>query len=198
MATPDNDYTDDPNNKEENIEENIIELEGQLKVLKEKNDAREGFMQYSGREKWKTIFFIFPLIILSFLPPLFVVLDRWFQASQLVNYSRDAWCKVDFLCQAHLPSYFLVIFYILGLISILMIVFARSFYGNIEKYLNEPEILNTPDSVQKGQLDLRKQLILLAIAGLVMDSIICFTFHRIPGMELLLVVVAFLAAIYVG
>jgi hypothetical protein len=198
MATTDNDHTDDPSNKEENIKENIIELEAQLKALQVKNDFHEGFMQYSGREKWRTIFFIFPLIILSLLPPLFVVFDRWFQVSQVVNFSRDTWCKIDFLCQAHLPSYFLWIFYILGLISILMIVFAPSFYGNIEKFLHEPEIHNKPDSVQKGQSDLRKQLILLAIAGLVMDLIICFTFHRVPGMELLLVVIAFLAAIYVG
>ncbi|MRR51965.1 MAG: hypothetical protein EG825_13810, partial [Rhodocyclaceae bacterium] len=49
-------------------------------------------------------------LALGALPPLLVLLDRWFKTPYLRDAVRKTWCQVDFLCQTPLPSYFLWIF----------------------------------------------------------------------------------------
>jgi hypothetical protein len=61
--------------KETVNEEAIVELELRIKELKRKKSVQDGYYLFSTNEKWKTILFIIPLIILSLLPSLFIVFD---------------------------------------------------------------------------------------------------------------------------
>ena len=198
MTEPYPNIPDLPVSEEKMIKEKINELEAQLTTLKVARDISQGFKQYVGGEKWKTLLFIVPLLFLSFLVPLFVVMDRWFQINEFENFSRDNWCKIQFLCQSHLPSYFSWIFFLIGLIFILMIVFAPFFQGAIEPILQKNEEHDQSILAHKGKASYQKLLILSALIGLGFDIGYCVLLKRIPGLELLLIVIAFLAAISLG
>jgi len=196
--SPDSNDTDGQFVNEDNNEKVIAELEMKIKTLKLKKDLQAGFIQFDKKEKWKTIFFILPLVILSFLPPLFVMLDRWFEVDKFAHYSRDAWCKIEFLCSSLLPPYFGWIFFILGIIAFTMIMFAPKIYGKIESFFHSPENDDQSSFILKGQLGFRKPLIIIAVIGFVAEIVTCILLKRIPGMELLLVALTLLAAIVTG
>jgi len=186
----------DAQNSEDNNEETIAELEKKIRELKLKKDLRAGFTKITLREKWKAIFFVFPLLILSLLPPLFVMFDRWFQVNDFVNKSKESWCKVSFFCESLLPPYFIWIFSLLGMISIMMVLFAPKIYEKIEPIYLAPKIDYQTNSGHEGHSNFRKALILIAVVGLVTEIVYCSLFKHIPGMELLIVIMFTFVAIY--
>ena len=195
MPTSVNNTEDERLDEDGNLEEKIAELQTQLNTLQVQSNIRAGFMHYTGRDKWIAIAFIIPLIILSFLPPLFVLFDRWLLINQFTNYSRDSWCKVDFLCKSHLPAYFTGIYLFLGLVAILMFIFGPSFHGKFVPIFHGPDQVQVLDLVPKLKTNFRTQLLITAI-GLIFEVAFSIVFQRVPGMELLLVVITGLGAIY--
>jgi hypothetical protein len=191
----------DPDNLfiDENLsEEKIAELELKIKTLKLKKDLQAGFIKIAPKEKWKTVSFITLIIILCVLPPLFIVLDRWLHVNQFVDFSKDSWCKVEFFCSSLFPPYFGWVFFLSGLTVILMILFAPKFYGKIEPIIESVKDDNHLNSIRESQLALRKPLIIISLIGLVAEIVSCILLKRIPGMELLLVILLVFAAIVIG
>ena len=176
-----------------------IKSEKKKKELRPKKSIQTGFIQFTKRDKWKTTIFVFSLLILSILPPLFVVLDRWLHVSHFEHFPKDGWCKVDFLCTSMFQPYFSWIFVILGLISIIVMVFTPKTLRKIESIFRGPNSEYHSAHINKSRLGFRKTLlIIVATIGFIVEVVLCVYLKRIPGMELIVVILLILAAIVIG
>lgn len=181
---------------DENINEELIaELEQKIQDLRRRKNLLAGFIQIKSKEKWKYGIFVIPLLVLGLLPPLFVVLDRWFNVNQWVHYPKENWCKIEFLCSSRLPSYFGLIFFILGLTTILMIAFAPKFFGKIDSIFQFPDKTFISNSIHKRQYGYRNILVIIGSVGLAVEIFLSILLKRIPGMELFLIIFLILAII---
>lgn len=194
MAPDNND--NDIQISDDNTEKLFAELEQKINDLKLKKEIQEGLVQVTGKKKRKTIVFIIPLFFLSVLPPLFVVLDRWLNIGFFEHFPKDNWCKVDFLCKTMFQPYFIWIFFILGLISILLMFFTPETLGKIESIFQTSNSEYHSAHRNNARLSFRKTLlIIVAIIGLIAEVILCIYLKRIPGMELIVVILLILSVI---
>ncbi len=192
---PDNDVPHTLSTDENVNEELIAELEQKIQDLRRRKNLQAGFIQIESKEKWKYGIFVIPLLVLGLLPPLFVVLDRWFNVNQWVYYPKENWCKIEFFCSSRLPSYFGLIFFILGLITLLMIAFAPKNIREIDSIFHFPDKTYVSNSFHKRQYIYRNILVIVGSVGLAAEIFFSIFLKRIPGTELFLIIFLILAII---
>jgi hypothetical protein len=181
---------------EADLKEKIHELEAQLSQIQAKREAQQGYMYFLGGQKWKALLFILPLMFFSFLPSLLVVQDRWLQVEKMMNYSRATLCKVEFLCKTAMPGYFPWIVMCVAFVFILTLVFAHTYQGKIKPVFSREDSLLV--TIPREQSGFRLRLMILALLAMAVEIGISFFFNRVPGAELLLVVVIYWAALWLG
>jgi hypothetical protein len=129
--------------------------------------------------------------ILVFIPPLLVMLDRWFGNTQLVNGMRADWCRVDFLCRSAYPSYFAFIIPCALALMVLVMAAARSAPGLLE--FKSPEgSASLPPPVAPEQYRLAARLELISAAGATLSIASGLIFRRLPGLDLALAMFLYL------
>ncbi len=127
---------------------------------------------------------------LSIIPPLLVVLERWFHLA-VRDILRDTWCRVPLLCRSVLPSYFLWIIPATGIFVLLFLVAARSRPAD---FSSSPDGANTRPYELPGAGQRRFALGLIGLSALtaLAGVVLAVRSGRLPGVELALAVAAFL------
>lgn len=131
--------------------------------------------------------------VLVFIPPLLVMLDRWFDDTQLVNVVRDDWCRVDVLCRTAYPSYFAFIIPCAVALMVLVVVAARSAPGLLE--FKSPAVSETwTPAISPEQYRLASRLELISAVGATLSIASALIFRRLPGLDLALAMLLYLVS----
>jgi hypothetical protein len=121
-------------------------------------------------------------VALAAIPPLLVVLDRWFGNRMLIESLRQTWCSVDALCRLAWPPYFLLI---LPCTAAVLIVVAVSRFGDSAPALELP-LPRSARSVASGtQRRAAVILIVVSLVGMIAILSLHFWLGSLPGWDLL-------------
>jgi hypothetical protein len=161
-------------------------------------NKEDGFERFTGKRWWGAVLLATLVSILSVLPPLLVVLDRWIFFKPIMDFSINNWCKVQILCWAGFQDYFFWIFNCLTIVAVLILVFARPYFGKVETASSPTRSAGEPASISQDQLSLRKKLLFIATLGLILDIGLSILYRRPPGFELMLNAALFLVALILG
>ncbi len=154
--------------------------------------------QFSGKRRWGALILALLIGIFSLIPPLLVMLDRWFSFRPVRSFTVGNWCQVKVLCYAGFQDYFFWIFNCLAIVAVLILVFARPYIGRIETLNLSPSEPGQPAMISADQYSLRRNLIIIASVGLILDVGICILFSRLPGFEICISAAVFLIAFLLG
>lgn len=152
----------------------------------------------SGLRKWLTAILLSVALALAALPPLFVLLDRWAAVPELKYFPKDNWCQVDFLCKTAFPAYFLSIFLFLAALTVLLLVFAKSYLEPLPVVYLPPEVATPPAASTAEAKSVSRTLIVSASVGLALSALLSLAFHRVPAWELLLIAGGYLVGFVLG
>ncbi len=179
-----NNFGDDFRNSEKEISKKIQDLECELTHLRKYQEELIS-KRINNDQKWNIIFFLIIILTLVSIPSILVFLDRWINLPEVKNYSRDNLCRIDFLCIDGLPGYFFWV--IIFLVISCLVVFI---YGGIFSSTFASIFRFKPELVIEHHYRINKTFIFGFIL-LIMDILLNIVFKRIPGAELLFIVLIF-------
>ena len=133
------------------------------------------------------------ILVLAAIPLALVFQHNWLGDPYLTDFNRGQWwCKVEFLCQTALPSYFMIIFACLVVIGILML------WTKIE-----PAVLLNPNQVEKAKPNISQSQARAAnliyrggILGLLVIVLINLGLKIPPGWDLVLVIAMYFLGLF--
>jgi len=178
-------YGDQPGNSEQTISQKIQDLEIELNNLRKYQKEFKHEENNSIIQKWNGIFFIIIILTMVSIPSILVFLDKWLNLPEVKNYSRDYLCKIEFLCIDGLPGYFFWI--MIFLIISALVVFT---YGDVFSPFLSSIFRNFKEEKNEHHYKVNKTLI-IAFLFLILEIAINILIKRIPGAELLLIILLF-------
>jgi len=174
--------------REENLR--LQERVGQL----EEQVAPEPLYRRLGRN-WRGAGLTLLLIVLAVLPPIFVVIERWLGRSGFRDQYFHYWKNISFLNNTMLPSYFIVVFILLGIQAVLVLLRQK---GNKEAFASQIQMASSDPaapiiSARQKRIATILQIV-TAVGALAILTIGSLT-ERVPNLDLVAVLLAYLAGV---
>jgi 4-amino-4-deoxy-L-arabinose transferase-like glycosyltransferase len=174
------------------LKQSLEETQQRLRLLEEKSASQRFFFEIPSKASIQSAAIALAVLALAAVPSVLVVLHRWMNQDGLPDIVRPLWCKVNFLCNMELPSYFLYIFVIcLALLVLLLAVrFPRLEDFKLFKGSLAPDFVEA--NVVPVQRVIARWVVCVAAAGFVGILLASLLSSYKPGWLYLLVIVAFL------
>lgn len=138
------------------LKQRIQDLKIKLDTIQTEKDESQGYQRFQGKQKWRALVFLIPLLLFTIMPSLLVVLDRFFQVPSVSNFPRENLCRLEFLCKIGLPGYFTWIIFSIYAIGVIIIAFGQSIMGRIESLFQSQDIQLT--AIPRAQSVLNRKL----------------------------------------
>ncbi len=172
----------------DNPKSKLIEMDAKSATLENELGSLSATKTKHSREMWISRFVVAIVLILTVIPSVLVIIDKWYGKLARDSYS-DTWCQVEFLCYSVLPSYFVIIlwcFFILGVIL---------FFLRNKSVVVQENPLGLFENWQVGPRQMRIGFYLLVLSGLGMIWVITLSIinQRWPGWDLVLVWLLYLS-----
>ncbi len=145
------------------------------------------------RKKMLPIAMTAAVIVFAAIPPALVFQHRWLNDGRWVDYFRaKLWCRVGFLCETALPSYFVVIFACFAALLVL-IFWQKTNLAVLLDSIAQPET-RMSGAAAVGMRQARFSLLLLVVAVIGFAAVVWTTWPNqdLPGWNLILVLLAYM------
>lgn len=136
-------------------------------------------------QKWNGIFFLVIILSLISIPSILVFLDRWLDIPGIKYYPHVLDCEKSFLCKIGYPGYFFWIIVFLLISALVFFVFGNSFSSSISSLIRKTEIVQNDTHYKFNKL------LLISIILLVFEVLLNLYIKRIPGAELIPIIMLF-------
>ena len=189
LVDPENNPKEPLSENQDDLSHKLIEMQTRVSELEIELDSYRNPAKAS-LKTWISRLILVVILGIAAIPPAMVVAQQWFNNFP-GDYHRDLWCRVDFLCNTMLPSYFSVTIGCFLILAITLFFMARKPIAVIENKL----LLFDDFQIDPAQTRIAKYLLIASGLGLVGVIILSLITQHFPGWDLLIVWLVFLAGL---